>query len=265
MIRFLEKEPVQVTGLLLLAAAWKFAFVLGGAVPFNADEAVVALMARHILQGERPVFFYGQAYMGSLDAWLVAAGFALFGENVWVIRLAQGLLYLGVVAGVYLLAKDLYRSSRAAMLAGLLLAVPAVNTTVYTTASLGGYGEALLMGTWMLLMAWRSRQRAEAGVFPWRTAILWAFLAGLGWWANGLSLVFSVPTGLYLLWLLLWKTSSRGRWPGIAAMLAGFLVGSAPWWLYALRTGPQQLVGELFGGAVAVESTPWLVQVSTHL
>ncbi|HEX2979112.1 MAG TPA: hypothetical protein VHO48_02505, partial [Anaerolineaceae bacterium] len=98
-----------------------------------------------------------------------------------------------------------------------------------------------------------------------RTAILWAFLAGLGWWANGLSLVFSVPSGLYLLWLLLWKTSPRGRWPGIAAMLAGFLVGSAPWWLYALRTGPQQLVGELFGGAVAVESTPWLVQVSTHL
>ena len=46
------------------------------AAPFNADEAVVALMARHILQGERPWFFYGQAYMGSLDAYLVARNVA---------------------------------------------------------------------------------------------------------------------------------------------------------------------------------------------
>jgi hypothetical protein len=52
------------------------------AVPFNADEAIVALMARHILQGERPIFFYGQAYMGSLDAYLVALGFLLFGQQI---------------------------------------------------------------------------------------------------------------------------------------------------------------------------------------
>jgi hypothetical protein len=37
-------------------------------VPLNSDEAVVGLMARHILDGKRPVFYYGQAYMGSLDA-----------------------------------------------------------------------------------------------------------------------------------------------------------------------------------------------------
>ena len=58
-------------------------------VPFNSDEAVVALMARHILQGERPIFFYGQAYMGSADAYLVATGFWVFGEQVWVIRLIE--------------------------------------------------------------------------------------------------------------------------------------------------------------------------------
>ncbi len=51
-------------------------------------------MARHILGGERPIFFYGQAYMGSLDAWLVAAGFWFFGQQVWVIRFVQILLYL---------------------------------------------------------------------------------------------------------------------------------------------------------------------------
>ncbi len=50
-------------------------------VPFNADEAVVALMARHILQGERPIFFYGQAYLGSTDARLAAASFISLGPT----------------------------------------------------------------------------------------------------------------------------------------------------------------------------------------
>ena len=59
------------------------------------DPTVVALMARHLAAlREFPIFFYGQAYMGSLDAWLIAAGFALFGDSVLTIRLVQSTLYL---------------------------------------------------------------------------------------------------------------------------------------------------------------------------
>jgi hypothetical protein len=47
--------------LLALAAALRLLLAALQLVPFNADEAVVGLMARHILAGERPVFFYGQA------------------------------------------------------------------------------------------------------------------------------------------------------------------------------------------------------------
>jgi len=80
---------------------WKSWLVFSDHVPFNADEAVVGLMARHILQGERPVFFYGQNYMGSLDAALVSLGFTLLGEQIWVIRAVQSLLYLGLLLTTY--------------------------------------------------------------------------------------------------------------------------------------------------------------------
>src|SRR5512143_2634221 len=70
-IRTIIRETASRHGLLILALAASLGvkiLLLGiQAVPFNADEAVVALMAKHILQGERPLFFYGQAYMGSLD------------------------------------------------------------------------------------------------------------------------------------------------------------------------------------------------------
>jgi len=93
------------------------------AVPFNGDEAIVGLMARHILvDGARPIFFYGQAYMGSLDAYLVAAGFTLFGEQIWVIRLIQTVLYLGTLTSTVAIGKRLLGSWDAGMIAAIFLA-----------------------------------------------------------------------------------------------------------------------------------------------
>jgi hypothetical protein len=79
---FIQKTPVILFAILLVAAGWKILLLAMDVLPFNSDEAVVALMARHIMSGARPVFFYGQAYMGSLDAYLVSFGFAIFGQKV---------------------------------------------------------------------------------------------------------------------------------------------------------------------------------------
>ena len=49
----------------------------------DPDEAVVGLLARHILEGELPVFMYGQAYNGSLESCIIAPFFYLFGPRLW--------------------------------------------------------------------------------------------------------------------------------------------------------------------------------------
>lgn len=259
-----SRTILAITGLLFLAAAWKLLFLLRDSFPFNSDEAIVALMARHILQGERPVFFYGQAYMGSLDAFLVAGGFALFGQQVWVIRLVQSLLYLGTLFTTILFGRAALGSWRIGLGAGLLLAIPAVNTTVYTTVSLGGYGEALLLGNLVLLATLALYHRDEAGSpLPAGLFVLWGLLAGLGVWANGLTLVYSAPSGMFLLWLLV-----RGRRPRqslyLAWMVLGVLIGAAPLWGFIFANGPRAVFAELFGNAVAVEHDPWLAQVGQH-
>lgn len=209
------------------------------AVSFHADEAVVGLMARHILAGERPTFFYGQAYMGSLDAWVIALGFRLLGDSVLTIRLVQSALYLLVVASGFLLAWRLSERKIIAAVAGLVLAIPPVNSALYTTATLGGYNETLLFGTLILLMAYEvthdhSRSR-------WRWGLL-GLCAGLGWWTNGLIGVFALPAGLLILYTLLKPLFSRRNstppsstqyfFYGIAIALALFLIGSAPWWIF---------------------------------
>jgi hypothetical protein len=77
----MKRRYLPALGITLLSIAYKLFLLVFSAVTFNGDEGIVALMARHILRGERPVFFYGQAYLGATDAWLVAASFSIFGET----------------------------------------------------------------------------------------------------------------------------------------------------------------------------------------
>jgi hypothetical protein len=240
-----------------ISRAWVIA---SNHIPFNADEAIVALMARHINQGLLPAFFYGQAYMGSLDAILVAWGFRVLGERVEVIRLLQSLLFLGTVATTALLAGKLLHSWKAALFAGLLIAVPQVNVVLYTTVSLGGYGEMLLLGNLLLLGGYAILERIRQSGDPesWGTLVailLWGMGAGFAFWVIGLSLVFSLPMAL----ALAWEYSSqqemlRGR--GFAAAgIFGFILGSIPWWSAALKSGGWIAVKELFGSAIAGANT----------
>ena len=259
------------SGILLLAAGLKIGLVRLDVVPFNADEAIVGLMARHILEGARPVFFYGQSYMGSLDAYLVAVGYALFGVSVSMIRWVQLVLYLGTIITTVVIGKVGLGSWRTGLLAGLLLAVPTVNVTLYSTASLGGYGEALLLGNLIVIITilfHKSFERDQTGCSLVGLGFLWGVLAGLGVWVNGLTLVYSLPSGCVMVWKLS-KLARQRRfrsWMILAlAMAVGMGLGSLPWWLYALNNGWGQLLAELFGSAISVEREGWLLRSAIHL
>ncbi len=259
----MKRNNSTFVGLILivtLSLAWKMCLVIMERVPFNADEAIVALMARHILQGQWSPFFYGQSYMGSLDAMLVALGFALFGQSVWVIRLVQSLLYAGFLISTFWLGKAAFQSEKVGLVASALLAIPTVNMTLYTTASLGGYGEALLFGNILLILAIKIAQEPKNG---W--AVLWGVVAGLGLWANGLTLVYAFPAFVYMLWQI-----SRVRNPllgGKTAVLIvmGGAIGALPWWFYASSNRSSQLIMELLGSAVSVEEVAWLERSGMHL
>lgn len=244
-------EKYWIVAILIFGLALKLMLLASDAFPFNSDEAVVGLMARHILDGAWPAFFYGQAYMGSLDATLVAIGFALFGEAVWVIRLLQTLLYAATILTTAALGRSIFRSTRVAWIAAALLAIPTVNVMLYTTVSLGGYGEALVIGNLLMLLALRV-WRQEKGF------ALWGFLAGFGFWAFGLTLIYTLPTGLIVL-RKLWHSRAK-----LATTTATFSLGALPWILEGARRGFDPFLSELLGEAVSGASTGGLSSVLEH-
>jgi len=213
---------------LLVAAVFRTWLILIDGVSFESDEAVVGLMARHINQGKPiPTFFYGQAYMGSLDALLVAGGFRILGESVDTIRVTQMVLYrLSLMTG-YELSYSVTRNRRVASMTLLLLAVPTAVGALYTTASLGGYNELVLLGNLVLLLGWQVTVRERREIWRWT---LLGLAAGLGWWSNGAIITAILTVGLIGL-----RYFSTRNLRGYALAATGFFIGSAPWWVYNLH------------------------------
>ncbi len=247
---------LALSGILLLALSLKMALLWADVVVLDADEAIVGLMARHILQGERPVFFYGQAYMGSLDAWLVAGLFALFGPSVWAIRAVQSALFLAHVALTGVLVYRWSDDAKTALLSALLMAVPPLVLTLYTTVSLGGYGETLLFGDLALLAGGKLARGDGSDLKKW---VVLGLLAGLGFWTLGLIAVYLVPIGVWLLW-----RHRLRAWRGYLAALAAFVIGSGAWWVYNFQHGWQAALA-LYNPADAVDPMAPVLPVQARI
>ena len=218
---------------LIIALVARVLLLLSGSVSFHADEGIVALMARHITQGENMVFFYGQPYMGSLNAYIIALGYRLLGESVQTIRITQFILLLVAVGTAYWAAWHLTRNRLVAFVGGLSLAVPPVIGALYTTVSIGGYVETLIFGNLLLILTYDLAREHSLSV--WRWALL-GFIAGLAWWTNNLIVMYLIPIGVLLIIRAVRMESRRGQVIGLMGVaLVMFFVGGLPWWVFNFR------------------------------
>jgi hypothetical protein len=163
----------------------------------EGDEALVGIQAVHILRGERPVYFYGQAYMGSLEAYLVAIIFAVAGASVWTLRTEPILLSLVVVwltwrlATVLAEAAELPQKAKQVFqtLAALFAAISPLYDTVLELRTLGGYIETFVLILLLLLSVLQLTRRWRANASEKEMALRWAgigFVVGLGMWVDPL-------------------------------------------------------------------------------
>jgi hypothetical protein len=143
--------------LLLVILARSAVFVLAPESYFDADQAIVGLMAKHIAQLRAfPVFLYGQSYMLGVEAWLAAPLFALFGVSATALKLP--LLAMNIVIAVLLFTtfeRELRLPPAAAALATLPVALPSVGLSAVFLDSSGGSIEPLLY----VLLIWAARTR----------------------------------------------------------------------------------------------------------
>src|SRR5580765_3196574 len=58
-------------------------YLLYEQLAFDSDQAIVGLMAKHLVEGRAfPLFFYGQTYMLAVESWAAAPFFLIAGPTV---------------------------------------------------------------------------------------------------------------------------------------------------------------------------------------
>lgn len=193
----------------------------------DSDEAVVGLMARHLVHGrEFPVMYWGQGYGGTIEPMVSAALFAVFGSSVLALKATS--LILSAVATLLLVPVGTRLvGARAARLGAAAFWVSTANYIVWSTKARGFYWALMILGLLVVLVATRLADHPERR----RDWVALGLLAGLGWWTNPQIVYFLVPTILWLVWRL------RGdALRGVVAVPA-FLVGATPWLVWNLQHG----------------------------
>lgn len=197
-------------------------------LPIESDEAIVGLMARRILEGDRPVFYYGQDYMGALEAYLVALSFWVGGYSVFAMRVVTIAIATAFIYLVYLVGSRV-SGPAVGLISATYVSISPVFLTAWSIKVRGGFVETVVFGTLLLLLlhdvAWRGR------VEVWRVLLL-GLVAGVAFWVSQLVLPYLAVVGIFLLLRL----GVRAFRVAVLALPA-FVVGSLPLWLYNLDSG----------------------------
>ncbi len=200
----------------------------------DSDEAIVGLMANHILEGKGlPVFYYGQHYMGSLEAILVAGAFWIFGSSSLVLRSVPLAVSLSLIPVMYLLGREA-AGRRAGLVAALLFAIPPAALVEWSTKPRGGFIEIVWISAICLCCALKW---TRTGVPSLRHSCIMGSLLGVGWWVNN-QIIFTIAT-VGVIWALTIGLRS-GRFAQIVrngfihGLVGGvaFLIGGMPFWIH---------------------------------
>ncbi|HEY6285618.1 MAG TPA: hypothetical protein VIX20_08150, partial [Ktedonobacteraceae bacterium] len=226
--------------IIVVATLLRIVLIAQGWPHSNADEETMGLIGRHIAyNGEHPIFFYGQQYMGTLEAYVAAAFFRIFGVSVFTLRLGPVLMFALFLANMYLLTSLLY-TKKLALITLVLLTLGSSIMLDTELVAIGGYPEllffgslALLLATWLVLSF---DQYSSPRRRVWRLIAFtcWGFVVGIGFWSDFLMLAFILVSGLLLL-VFCWRELLNGV---VLAVVIGLVVGAFPLIVYNLHAPP---------------------------
>ncbi|MFC4145822.1 DUF423 domain-containing protein [Micromonospora mangrovi] len=262
-------RPAVLAALLVgfAGVGYRLALLLADAPPTNSDEATMGLAALHIARGDDfPVWFYGQAYMGTLEAYLAAPLFAVAGPSTFALRLPVLALYALFLALAWRLTRRLGGEPWFALLVVGLLALGSDRIVKNQLIAGGGYPELNPAGVALALLTLDlCTGRPGARLPRWAG---WGLISGLMLWVDPLLLPYILTTGGLL---VMWhrppsrrtaptggpgtagvRGTGAGRhelvgWAGVV-VVGAFLLGAAPMLLDSLRHGRDPLTAVLAAG-----------------
>lgn len=228
--------------LITFATVLRIILISQGWPETDSDEGTMGLMALHIVyRKEHPIFFYGQGYMGSFEAYFGAVLFHLFGPSLFSLRLGLVIIFALFLLSIYFLTGLLY-TKKVALVTLSLLSAGSVGVLFIQLRAIGGYAETLLFSSLLLLLAtwlalsYNRNLPIKRRLLRYLMYACWGYLVGLAIWTDLLIMPFVLMSGLFLL-LFCW--SDLDSW-ALTCVISSFIIGILPVFIYNITALPEQ-------------------------
>ena len=223
-------EYSWITACLLLGIGLRLLYLFASDFLIDSDEAIVGLMAKHMLETWKvPIFYYGQHYMGTLEPITAAVFFKLLGISSVVLHLVPLLWFALTQFFLYRLVQE-NMSSHAARISGLLFAIAPLGFIEWSTKARGGFIEIIFLGVFAFLFLFRS-YRAKRVIDARRSMFIASFVVGIGWWVNN-QIVYFCPAAALIYFLTFSRYGKKEFFRTALFSLFLFLLGGSPYWIY---------------------------------
>lgn len=195
----------------------------------NCDNATIWLMAKHILNGEFPLFFYGQYYLGPMEPLTVAFFWILFGKSIYTLYF--GTIFYSVLFGIsaYFLGR-IIQNRTIGILSMLYSVFPASFFFWESVSPLGYHIEIPFLGNLIFIYTLKicSEKKMRLKLLYY---ILIGAIAGTGIWTHYIMIYYLLPVALYLLFNEKWKSLLLYSITSIASLILSAL----PFWIFTFK------------------------------
>ena len=196
----------------------------------NADEAVMAIMSKHIITRHVfPVFVWAAHYSGVLISYIGVLTFSLFGKSPISFKLGNFPFIIASIVFMYLFTKENW-NKKVGFISALLIAVAPILVSTFSVMATAGYSETLAFGMVILFLASRILCKSEGEAK--RAYSLFAalgFISGIAFWISPLI----IPYFLSLFFIFFIKA----RWllkniRNLLLFIVFFITGALPFIVY---------------------------------
>lgn len=219
--------------LIVIVLFFKIPILLNPTWSFSGDEGIVGLMAKHILEGSFPIYFYGQAYWGSFEAFIASFFFLIFGVNSFALKLAPFLLLILFIISQYFLIK-MFFGRQIAFVSGCFSAIAPSALNMWSSKA-GSHIGNLFLGTLFFLFCFKYLQaKKDKRRFY---LILMGAYTGFCCWTDQMIFYYLIPMFIYLIKrykILSLKNFLSNFKNSYLFYLFGFLIGASPVFYYRL-------------------------------
>ena len=181
----IHAETAALLVLLLLAVLFRVTFLASPSGLMTSDDAVPALMGKHIAEGKTPpVCYYGQLYMGSLSSHFYALAFRVFGYSILVLKWTTLLIYLSFMIVQFYFLREIF-SLPMALGVGFFYTLPITPLVYAGLDNTSAFGLVLLLGSLLFYLTYLVVFRSRDQFLP-----LLGLIMGLAFWTHQITAAF---------------------------------------------------------------------------